>query len=106
MQRRIITGIVVALFLTTAFSMAFADGGNARKGKYLFRKHCRSCHGASAGDLSPSSKLQKEWRALKADTSSIPCKADWEGLSDSDLNDIFTYMIDFAKDSPSPAKCS
>jgi len=106
MQRRIITGIVAALFLTTALSMAFADGGNARKGKYLFRKHCRSCHGASAGDLSPSSKLQKEWRALKADTSSIPCKADWEGLSDSDLNDIFTYMIDFAKDSPSPAKCS
>lgn len=107
MNRKLLTLFGAALIVVSAFSMAFAmGGGNARKGKFLYRKHCRSCHGASASDLSPSTKTQAEWAKTFEDKAAIPCSKDWPDMSDSDLNDIFTYLHDYAKDSPSPAKCS
>lgn len=106
MSRKMV-GFVGALFLTVAVaSMAMAfGGGNARKGKFLYRKNCRSCHGQTASDLSPSTKTQAEWKATFENTGAIPCNGDWK-VNESDLNDIFTYLHDFAKDSPTPAKCS
>jgi len=100
--------IIVASLLITVFavSMAFAmGGGNARKGKFLYRKHCRSCHGKAASDLSPASKTQAEWKAMFGDRGNIPCAKDWT-IIEKDINDIFTYLHDYASDSPSPAKCS
>ena len=83
--------------------------GNGRKGKYLFRKNCRSCHveKGSAKELSPISKTQAQWKTAFAEGAyqKISCKAEWEKRSDKDLLDIFTYMHDHAFDSPSPAKC-
>lgn len=98
-----ITILVLAFCLTA--SMALAVDGNSRKGKFLYRKHCRTCHGATASDLSPGSKMQAEWKKLYADTSSIPCQKDWPALSAGDKKDIFSYLHEFAKDSPSPASC-
>ena len=84
-------------------------GGNARKGKYLYRKNCRECHkeGASAKDLSPADKTQAEWETLfaKGAHKSYQCAAEWDKRSEKDLKDIFSYMYDHAFDSPSPAKC-
>lgn len=106
MNRKITVAVATALITVFAFSMAFAmGGGNARKGKFLYRKNCRSCHGASASDLSPADKTQAEWTAMFSDTSKIKCSPEWT-INEKDLNDIFTYLHDFAKDSPSPAKCS
>lgn len=106
--RRKIMIITGAVFLTLAmFSMAFAiGGGNPRKGKFLWRKNCRSCHSpeGSAGDLNPADKTQAEWQKL-FESGNIPCKKDWT-IGDGDQNDIYTYLHDFAKDSPTPAKCS
>ena len=104
---RKLTTIAAALLITVfAVSMAFAmGGGNARKGKFLYRKNCRSCHGQTASDLSPSSKTQAEWTAMFSDTSKIKCSPEWT-VDEKDLNDIFSYLHDYAKDSPSPAKCS
>lgn len=48
----------------------FTNDGNDRKGKYLYRKNCRSCHdGSEAAELSPISKTQAEWQKC------ILCKA-------------------------------
>jgi mono/diheme cytochrome c family protein len=106
MYRRLTLITASALITLFAVSMAFAmGGGNARKGKFLYRKHCRSCHGSTASDLSPSSKTQAEWKATFADKSKIKCSGDWT-ISEKDLNDIFSYLHDYAKDSPSPASCS
>jgi len=100
----ILTALVVIMTIT---SLAFAWGdGNGRKGKFLYRKHCRTCHGASASDLSPADKTQAEWKAMFEDINAIPCHSDWPEMPESDVNDIFTYLHDYAKDSPSPAKCS
>ncbi|WP_027183628.1 c-type cytochrome [Desulfovibrio inopinatus] len=111
MSRKLFALLSLSVFVVSLVAVALAaesPGGNFRKGKYLFRKNCRSCHaeGAAAKDLSPADKTQAEWTALFKDASAIPCHADWKGLSESDQLDIFTYMHDFAKDSPSPAKCS
>ncbi len=106
MSRKLIMIAATTLITVFAVSMAFAmGGGNARKGKFLYRKNCRSCHGSSASDLSPASKTQAEWSATFADKAKIKCSSDWT-ISEKDLNDIFTYLHDYAKDSPSPAKCS
>lgn len=106
MKSKLILAVATALITVFAVSMAFAmGGGNARKGKFLYRKNCRSCHGTTASDMSPADKTQAEWDALFSDTSKIKCSPDWT-VNEKDLNDIFTYLHDYAKDSPSPAKCS
>jgi cytochrome c5 len=98
--------IFAALILALAVAgMAFAEG-NARKGKYLYRQNCRSCHGQKASDLSPNSKTQAEWKKIFAKWEGIKCAKEWKGVSAEDRNDIFTYLHDYAKDSPSPAKCN
>jgi hypothetical protein len=102
---------ILAVVMTMVFSGIGAanDKGNGRKGKYLFRKSCRSCHkdGGSAVELSPVSKTQAQWmEVFKADKyKSLQCTAEWDKRSQKDLLDIFTYMHDHAFDSPSPAKC-
>jgi cytochrome c5 len=99
-------GIVAALILALAVaSLAFAEG-NARKGKYTYRAKCRTCHGATASDLSPSSKTQAEWKKVFAKPEAVKCYKDWKGVTPEDRADIFAYLHDYAKDSPSPAKCN
>lgn len=105
MTRKLATLIVIAALTLAAVSMAFAEG-NARKGKYLYRKNCRSCHGVNASDLSPSSKTQAEWKKVMGSWQSLPCVKQWPAATDEDRIDIFTYLHDYAKDSPTPAKCS
>ncbi|OGR35745.1 MAG: cytochrome C [Desulfovibrionales bacterium GWA2_65_9] len=105
MKRRSIT-IIAALILALAVaSLAFAEA-NARKGKFLYRSKCRTCHGAAASDLSPNSKTQADWKKTFAKVESIKCYKDWKGVSAEDRADIFAYLHDYAKDSPSPAKCN
>jgi hypothetical protein len=107
MSRKLMFIAATLLVVVCTVSMAFAmGGGNARKGKFLYRKNCRTCHhGGDAPDLSPADRTQAEWSATFADTATIKCSSDWT-VSEKDLNDIFTYLHDYAKDSPSPAKCS
>ncbi len=84
----------------------FAPNGNQRKGKYLYRKHCRVCHdGSSAKELSPSSKTMAEWTDTFNNYTTLKCKDEWDKLSHKDLNDIFTYLHEHAYDSPQPATC-
>ena len=102
-----ISALLALILVLATFSLAFALGdGNYRKGKYLFRKSCRSCHaeGQEAVDLSPINFTQKEWTEIftKRETK---CEDEWAKLKDKDLNDIYTYMYKHAKDSPTPAKC-
>ena len=102
---------VLALVFTIGFvSLNYASPeGNGRKGKYVFRKNCRTCHveDGSAVELSPISKTQADWDAAFAEGAfeALACKDEWSKQSDKDLLDIYTYMYDHAFDSPSPLKC-
>lgn len=104
---------LICLFLTAGFLFALAntaaafEKGNERKGKYMFRKNCRSCHteGGSAEPLNPVSKTQAQWERAFDRYERFECADEWESLSESDRIDVLTYLYDHAVDSPSPATC-
>ena len=100
--------MMVLVFLFITIGIALAEGkGNSRKGKYLFRKSCRTCHteGAVAKDLSPVSKTQAEWEKTFGALDTLECKEEWVKLTEQDSIDIYAYLHGHAFDSPSPAKC-
>jgi mono/diheme cytochrome c family protein len=108
MFRKVGSMLLVMSFLFVTIGVVIADDtGNARKGKYLYRKNCRSCHmeGAEGKELSPISKTQAEWQKVFDNRSELPCKDQWAKLSEKDINDMFAHLHGHAFDSPSPAKC-
>ena len=108
MVKKLSIAAIIMVFLVVSITFAMAEGkGNARKGKYLFRKPCRSCHmeGGSATELSPVSKTQAEWQKTFDNAGDLKCKDEWAKLSEKDTVDIYSYLHGHAFDSPSPAKC-
>jgi len=113
MLKRSCLVLMAVFFVLTTVSIGFAgEKGNARKGKYTYRKVFKSCNkrgeiGSPKPLLSPDSKTQAQWKRTfdKKDFDQFKCSEEWSKLSDKDLNDIYTYLHDHAADSPSPAKC-
>jgi mono/diheme cytochrome c family protein len=108
MFKKIGTVLILVIFLLAAIGVVMAaDKGNKRKGKYLFRKNCRTCHveGGDAKELSPMSKTQADWQKAFDDYKQLQCVATWDELSEKDRLDMFSYLHGHAFDSPSPAKC-
>ena len=98
--------VMVLLFVSISIVMA-AGKGNARKGKYLFRKNCRTCHGeeGSAKPLSPIDKTQAQWDEVFKNVDQLKCSQEWAKLSEKDRTDMYAHLWGHAFDSPSPAKC-
>ncbi len=87
---------------------SFAFAANPRKGKYLYRKNCLSCHKyGTENQLGPDSKTQAEWETLftKENLSQLKCSGNLASLSDKDRKDIHAHMNNHASDSPAPAAC-
>ena len=101
--------IIVCIFLTIALRPSFAEElGNARKGKYLYRKNCLSCHQyGTKNQLGPDSKKRAEWKAAfsKEQIKGYSCAEHWSKLTEKDVLDIYTHMYERASDSPAPASC-
>lgn len=110
MMKKVII-MLTALCLTLVFiGVGFSkDKGNSRKGKYLYRQNCRTCHkeDASAPPLSPDSKTMAQWKRIfePEKYKELACKEEWEKRSADELLDIYTYLYKGAADSPTPAKC-
>ena len=100
--------LIVVMVVVFAASAALAvEGGNSRKGKYLYKKNCKTCHvaGAEGGELTPLSKTQKQWDRF-FDQDKHAKKADvWGKFSDKDLKDINQFLFDHAVDSDQPETC-
>lgn len=109
MIRRIVSIFVVFVFLFAGVGLSLAgpDKGNARKGKYTFRKNCRTCHveGGSAKALSPIDKTQAQWDEVFKNLDKLACKKEWTKLSAEDQTDIYAHLWGHAFDSPAPEKC-
>jgi len=62
MKRFAIIKILAVILIMVFGSVALAAGeGNQRKGKHLYRKVYKECHGESATPVSPDSKTQAQW---------------------------------------------
>ena len=99
----LLLGLLLAAIGTT--SALAIDGGNPRKGKYLFKKNCKTCHaeGAEAADLTPLSKTMSQWdRAFSKKKLGPKCL---EGLSEQEILDINQFLFDHAADSAQPETC-
>ncbi len=104
---RILKLITLSLFLVaccSSFALAVEDG-NSRKGKYLFKKNCKTCHsdGAEGGEITPLSKTMSQWdRFFKKSKHSAEA---WEKFSGQDLLDTNQFLFDHAVDSDQPETC-
>ena len=110
MKTKEIAKIVSVFFIIGLFStMAVAgDGANPRKGKYLWKKNCQTCHieGEEGGKLSPSTKTQQQWNSFFEGDHTGQAKERCMKYSENDLHDIQHYMYDHALDSDQPETCS
>lgn len=102
---RTIAILAIALFVATS-AMA-VQGGNPKKGKYLFKKNCKECHvaGAEGGALTPLSKTMSQWdRFFERDKHKAKAEV-WSKYSEQDLKDINQFLFDHAADSDQPETC-
>lgn len=98
--------MITLLLVTFCGSAALAvEDGNSRKGKYLFKKNCKTCHtdGAEGGVVTPLTKTMSQWDRFFS--KSKHSAADWESFSAQDLLDINQFLFDHAVDSDQPETC-
>jgi mono/diheme cytochrome c family protein len=97
--------VLTLAVLTTSAAFA-AEGGNAKKGKYLYKKTCKACHvaGGEGKAMTPLSKTQAQWDRffIKADPKKGECL---KGHSPQDIKDINQFLYDHAADSDQPETC-
>ncbi|PLY03748.1 MAG: cytochrome C oxidase Cbb3 [Desulfuromonas sp.] len=104
-KKLLLLGLVLTAF--TATNLWAVEGGNSRKGKALFKKNCKSCHGVGSegGELTPTTNTMKQWdRFFEKNTDKHPGDV-FKTVSEKDLQDINQFLYDHAKDSPAPATC-
>lgn len=85
-----------------------AEGGSDTKGKYFFKKTCKTCHaeGASAKAITPLSKTQAQWKAYFAAGKHDGGKeALSKVLKPEQAKDVQTFLVNHASDSPQPETC-
>jgi len=114
MKKKVLSIILASMFVLSATGLLYAQGpdGNKRKGKYTYKNVYKAC--AARGEveskipfLSPSSKTMSQWDRIfeKKNFDIFKCSEEFNKLSEKDILDIYTYLYNFAADSPSPAKC-
>jgi len=106
--------VALAILMTVCFAGTglAMEKGNQRKGKYTYRKVYKACNErgeveSATPSLSPVDKTQAEWDATFDNKQFVEfkCQEEWSKLSEEDLSDIYAYLWEHAKDSPTPAKC-
>lgn len=98
--------LLLATVLATTLALA-AEGGNPKKGKFLFKKNCKECHitGAACGEVTPLTKTQAQWdRFFETDKHSKNPDA-VKNVSPDEMKDIQQFLYDHAADSDQPQTC-
>ncbi|HKJ64022.1 MAG TPA: cytochrome c, partial [Desulfopila sp.] len=102
-----VTAVICMVGLFSSLAVAHEDG-DPRKGKYLWKKNCKTCHveGEQGGMLSPSSKTQSQWSSIFEGDHDGAMTEKCKKFSQNDIHDIQHYMIDHALDTDQPETCS
>ena len=85
-----------------------AQGGSDTKGKFFFKKNCKSCHvaGGTAKEITPLSKTQAQWKAYFAAGKHKKGAEKLETvLKPEQVKDVQTFLVNHASDSPQPETC-
>jgi len=95
--------VVIALTVPLA-----AQGGSDTKGKFFFKKTCKSCHasGGTAKEVTPLSKTQAQWKAYFAAGKHKKGAEKLDSvLKPEQVKDVQTFLVNHASDSPQPETC-
>ncbi len=97
--------LIMLLIAFCASTVMAVEGGNSRKGKYLFKKNCKACHtdGAEGGSVTPLTKTMAQWDKFFKDTKHP--EGNWDNFGEQDLIDINQFLFDHAVDSDQPETC-
>jgi cytochrome c5 len=85
------------------------QAGSDTKGKYYYKKNCKTCHqeGGGAAALTPLSHTQAQWKRIfeagKHGKEGAPFSP--RLATPAQLQDIRTFLINHASDSPQPETC-
>ncbi len=101
--------LLTALALVLALPLSAEEKGSDTKGKFYFKKTCKTCHvkGGSAAELTPLSKTQAQWKKF---FDGAKHGKSGEALSPKfgtpeNIRDIKTFLVNHASDSPQPETC-
>ena len=97
---KFLTGLMIVAFTVTSAFAAIEKPSNYKKGKYLYKKNCKTCHTKSASD-----KTMAQWERIYKKGKLKGGQAAWEKLDKDDLHRVFFYLYDHAKDSAQPETC-
>lgn len=106
-MKELVKSVVVVLLVAFAVTSVYAAQGNPKKGKFLYKKNCKSCHvkGGPSVELTPLSKTMNQWdRFFEEDHHKVNPEP-FQGLTQGDLVDIRQFLRDHAMDSPTPQTC-
>lgn len=98
----------VALTCLLAVVAVVAAGGSETKGKFYFKKTCKTCHakGAAGGEVTPLTKTQAQWKAYFAAGKHEKGKDPLTKIMPAEqLVDVATFLEAHASDSPQPETC-
>ncbi|WP_220752717.1 MULTISPECIES: c-type cytochrome [Shewanella] len=99
--------VCVTLALCFGSQVQAADGGNPKKGKHLYKKECKACHGVGdeGGEITPMSKTMSQWdRFFKRNKHKAKAEV-FNALDEQELLDIQQFLYDHAADSDQPQTC-
>lgn len=108
---RFIVLTAVSVALSVVFSTVGSAGnprGSDTKGRAYYRQLCKDCHtkGAKAGEVSPLTKTQAQWRLyFQKGKHAGGIEALTKFMDDTKLLDVQTFLINHAADSPQPETC-
>ncbi|WP_026853250.1 c-type cytochrome [Geothrix fermentans] len=97
----------LAVIAALSASLA-AQGGSDTKGKFFFKKSCKSCHtaGGSAKEITPLSKTQAQWKAYFAAGKHKKGAEKIDSIvKPEQVKDVQTFLVNHASDSPQPETC-
>ncbi len=107
-MRNTLTLLAALAMLAATAAPLSAQGGSELKGKFFFKKTCKSCHasGGAAKEITPLSKTQAQWKAYFAAGKHKGGAEKLNSVLKADqAKDIQTFLVNHASDSPQPETC-
>ncbi|MDW7645619.1 MAG: hypothetical protein SCI25_11280 [Desulfuromonadales bacterium] len=94
-----IAALLMGFVVLAGPALAASDASGGR-GRYLFRKECRTCHGSEGRSvaLTPQSRTAEEWRAFFDAPPKEGHAEVWQDIGDRNVEKIKEFVVLNASD--------